>query len=339
MKKILLSVVCLMIVGMQSVMAQAPAAIMLMHQGQAKLYSGQELVSAVSAAEAGDSIFLSNGTFSVVGGLTINKPISLIGAGQNTIISGEVTVDIDSTATITGRLLDALKLTRSLIVNQNPDAITIRKCWIPNNLQLNENARNMIVDRCYVRYFVPLEGYSSTFSATNSVFSQCGGENIMSHTGNVIFTNCNLGGFYVYHWASFQDYYSFIENATFVNCLIGSFENSSSTNTFINCGGNSDTNNTNLGVFDNCYNLTSHSNIKLRSFDENSGFPTFARELCSAENLQKGNYLGTDGTIIGAEGGSTPYNLNPSLPTVSQSSFTVDNSTRTLNVTLTVTSE
>ena len=42
MKKILLSVVCLMMVGIQSVEAQTPAAIILMHQGNATMYSNQD---------------------------------------------------------------------------------------------------------------------------------------------------------------------------------------------------------------------------------------------------------------------------------------------------------
>ena len=104
MKKILFSVVCLMMVGIQSVKAQTPAAIMLMHQGQATMYTSQELPTAVAAAEAGDTIFLSNGTYPILSGLTINKPISIIGAGQETIVSGDITVDIDSTTTMTGHL-------------------------------------------------------------------------------------------------------------------------------------------------------------------------------------------------------------------------------------------
>lgn len=329
MKKILFSVVCLMMVGIQSVKAQTPAAIMLMHQGQATMYTNQELTTAVSAAEVGDTIFLSNGTYPVLSGLTINKPISIIGAGQGTIVSGNITVDIDSTTTMTGRLLDAIKMTHSLIVNQNPGSIVIRKCWISVDLRLNATAGNVVLDRCYARYFMPIEGFKKAFSATNSVISQYAkdGSNIgFSKKGNVIFTNCHLGDFY----GSNQ----FNGNATFVNCVIGSLDNSNTSNSYIFCGSNSYINNNSYGSFDNCYKVST-GNGSIFDIDSNNGFltlkDTFVADVAATR--------GTDGTVIGVSGGSTPYTLTPSLPTVSESSFTVDDSNRTLNVTLKVTAE
>jgi hypothetical protein len=123
-------------------------------------------------------------------------------------------------------------------------------------------------------------------------------------------------------------------NATFVNCLIGHLFRSASTNSYINCGSNDYTNNNSYGSFDNCYKLTTGS-ANIFDIDSNNGFltlkDTFAADVAATR--------GTDGTIIGASGGSTPYTLTPSLPTVSESSFTVDDSNRTLNVTLKVTAE
>lgn len=324
MKKRLLSVVCLMVVGIQSVMAQTPAAIMLMHQGQATMYSNQQLSTAVAAAEAGDTIFLSNGTYSVATGLTVDKPISIIGAGQETIVSGDITVDIDSTTTMTGRLLDAIKMTHSLIVNQNPGSIVVRKCWISVDLNLNATAGNMILDRCYTRYLIPVEEYDNALSATNSVISQYGHNGINdSKVGNILLTNCNIGKLW------------YPVKKTFVNCLIGEIDSySGSSSSYINCGSNSGTNSTSYGSFDNCYRMNS-SVENLFDTDNNNGFLTLKTEY--VEMLS--NCLGTDGTVIGASGGSTPYTLIPSLPTVSESSFTVDDSNRTLNVTLKVTAE
>lgn len=322
MKKILLSVVCLVMVGMQSMKAQTPAAIMLMHQGKATMYSNQELTNAVAAAEAGDTIFLSNGTYSVMSGLTIDKPISLIGAGQTTVVSGDVTIAIDSTATITGRLLDGIKFTHSVIFNQSPGGVIIRKCYIPINLWIGANSGSVQADRCYFRYFNNKESFHHNFSAQNCVISQlCTSET--EYSGNIMFTNCNIGDF------EGADYKI---KATFVNCIVrinGEIYNHSS---YINSAHNK-VNESNYGTFSNCYSASYSF-----SSDYGDGFPSFG-EGFSAVNLQSAGYLGTDGTIIGAEGGSTPYNLTPSLPTVSQSSFSVDNSTRTLNVTLTVTAE
>lgn len=325
MKKILLSVVCLMMVGIQSVMAQTPAAIMLMHQGQATMYTSQQLTTAVTAAEAGDTIFLSNGTYSVQTGLTIDKPISLIGAGQGTIVSGDIIVDIDSAATVTGRLLDGIKFSHSIIFNQSPDGIIIRKCWVSVNFQLTKGCGNVQLDRSYVRYYSSSE-FQHSFAANNSVVSQYKN----GYTGNIIFTNCNLGSFYKENTG-----YQFNGNSTFINCIIGDLANSHSSNTYINCISNEIyTNDTSYGTFDNCtaihvpYNSTGEN---ILSFDNNNGFPT--------PRIEYDSYKGTDGTVVGVEGGSTPYTLTPSLPTISESSFTVDDSNRILNVTLKVTAE
>lgn len=329
MKKILLLVVCFMIVCMLGAKAQSASAIMLMHQGQAKMYSNQQLPTVINEAEAGDTIFLSSGVYSVLSGLTIDKPLSIIGTGQNTIISGDVTVNLDSTATIDCRLLDGLKLTHSLNIIQNVNTITIRKCWISNVLFMRENAGTLMVDRCFARSLIPVTGYNGSFSATNSVFYQYGGdESSYQLTGNVELTNCYL------HWFYSEDHNG---NATFVNSIIANMENSAQTNMFINCGGDGPMGYSSHGRFESCYSMIGGTGMG--SFDTVTYFPTYNSGAFSSENLRSMGYLGTDGTIIGAEGGNTPYNLTPSLPTVSQSSFSVDNSTRTLNVTLTVTAE
>lgn len=321
MKKILFSVVCLMMVGIQSVKAQTPAAIMLMHQGNATMYSNQELTTAVSAAEAGDTIFLSNGTYNVLSGLTIDKPISLIGAGQGTVVTGDVTIAIDSTAILTGRLLDGIKFTHSVILDQSPDGIIIRKCWIPVNFWIGSNAGNIQVDRSYIRYFCNKYDFHHSFDAHNSVISQlCTSQN--EYSGNIMFTNCNIG--------KFEAGDNKIK-ATFINSLVridsGVYNHSSYVNCVINVA-----NNSSYGTFSNCYDFN-YANF---SSDNGNGFPYFAID---ASYMVSNGYLGTDGTIVGAEGGSTPYTLTPSLPTVSESSFTVDDSNRTLNVTLKVTAE
>ena len=194
---------------------------------------------------------------------------------------------------------------------------------------LNATAGNVVLDRCYARYFLPIEGFKKAFSATNSVISQYakdGSNNSISKKGNVIFTNCNLGSF----WGNT----AFNGNATFVNCLIGGLDNSNTSNSYIFCGSNSGINNNLYGSFDNCYKVTTGSD-NIFDTDSNNGFLTLKQVYVEDVAATRG----TDGTIIGASGGSTPYTLTPSLPTVSESSFTVDDSNRTLNVTLKVTAE
>ena len=56
----------------------------------------------------------------------------------------------------------------------------------------------------------------------------------------------------------------------------------------------------------------------------------------NASTLQSNGYLGTDGTVVGIDGGDTPFTLVPSVPKVTSSDLQLDNEKKELNVTLTV---
>ena len=64
MKKILLSVVCLVMVGMQSVNAQV-GIVALHHEGHVTVFGEDKIASAIEAAVAGDTIYMSEGHFFV----------------------------------------------------------------------------------------------------------------------------------------------------------------------------------------------------------------------------------------------------------------------------------
>jgi len=59
--------------------------------------------------------------------------------------------------------------------------------------------------------------------------------------------------------------------------------------------------------------------------------------LTQEELIERG-FLGTDGTVVGPEGGSAPYTLIPSGISVRESKLTIDGENRTLNVRLKLTS-
>ena len=78
--------------------------------------------------------------------------------------------------------------------------------------------------------------------------------------------------------------------------------------------------------------------ITTNCYKENSGGSTFLDEtsLETKYDLASKDYLGTDGTIIGVYGGSTPFTLDPQVAKVTESSFTVDTTTKKLTVKLKV---
>ncbi len=114
MKKLFLLVVCLMMVGMQSVMAQIGIAA-LHHEGKVTIFGEDKIASAIEASVDGDSIYLSEGHF--LGNITINKAIHLIGSGQGTIIDGDVTISFDNTSTLAGYLLTCIHIIGGSIPN------------------------------------------------------------------------------------------------------------------------------------------------------------------------------------------------------------------------------
>ena len=129
MKKILFSVVCLMMVGMQSVKAQVGIAA-LHHEGKVTIFGEDKIASAIEASVDGDSIYLSEGHF--LGNITVNKAIHLIGSGQGTIIDGDVTISIDNTPTLVGYLLTGMHIIGDIIPNKSLNGLRISQCYFAN---------------------------------------------------------------------------------------------------------------------------------------------------------------------------------------------------------------
>ena len=58
--------------------------------------------------------------------------------------------------------------------------------------------------------------------------------------------------------------------------------------------------------------------------------------LLDEATLVNNKYLGTDGTVVGSGGGTTPYTLVPSTPKVTDYTIRVDPDTKKLNVNIKV---
>ena len=82
----------------------------------------------------------------------------------------------------------------------------------------------------------------------------------------------------------------------------------------------------------NCYN----KGFTLKTDQYLNDFPTLS---ITKEVLLTEGFLGTDGVIIGAEGGYAPYSLEPEGISVKEGVLRVDPETRQLKVTLKVASE
>jgi hypothetical protein len=106
-------------------------------------------------------------------------------------------------------------------------------------------------------------------------------------------------------------YHDYLYNCSFINSLVG-FTIPAAVN-----------------VKENCY----QPNIdNFFTWDQING------TIASQEELIEKGFLGTDGTVVGPEGGSAPYTLIPSGISVRESKLTIDGENRTLNVRLKLTS-
>ena len=183
MKKILLSIICLTMVGIQSATA-ITAQIALRHQGNVTQFNPDELPSAIEAAVDGDTILLSAGTFDCGSGITIAKAITIIGAGaENTIFKNRIDIYIPDNPTLTAHLLDGVRITGALYVDDSVIGLKLRKCVIDGGISAVGNLtiiREMLIDRCKTGVialssrFMDMTNWVSNAAVNNDIsFTNC----------------------------------------------------------------------------------------------------------------------------------------------------------------------
>lgn len=312
MKKILFSVVCLVMVGMQSVNAQVAIAA-LHHNDSVKIYSAAQIQTAIDAAVAGDTIYLSEGVF---GGFTVAKPIAIIGAGQTTGISSTITIGKYGTPTEAGLLLSGLNIYQEVNFRYTVDGARISQCKIAGDCDFSStnNSGSFSNIEVLLSYIVGTLNFNSPSGVQGITVTN-------SKIGTIRYDSAGEGG------------------STFVNCNInfaqasGTGSSSGKNNNFVN----SIINNASQGVFKNClYNTTSTNAVNVDCYQPSTAF-SFSEDLdCSLSDgdLQSSSYLGVDGTIVGISGGQVAYTLVMPVAQVTEHSIEVDQAERKLKVSL-----
>lgn len=317
MKRIVMVFVCFALVSM-TVKAQT-AKVALQHNGNVTLYDSDKLADALTASVDGDTLYLNEGTFA--GDITITKKVCIIGSGKNTILTGAVKISIPGTPTLTSHLLDALYLNNTGITVTLPlKGLKIRKCQF-YGLNFNALTEDVTIDRCYskgndTKSFL-LSSNIKKMNVINSKVWYLQGD--AEYAGDANFINCNI--YLLYNYSSRC-------RATYMNCIVRSWNyigsNYDSTTTYVNClCGKSNYDNS---VNQNCWNYNNNSIL-----DGNTDCSL------SDDQLRSNNYLGTDGTVVGITGGTTPFTLVPAVPKVSDYTIKVDTQTKKLNVNIKVT--
>ena len=332
MKKYFLMAVCIIIMSI-SASAVSVNKVLLDHNGQVTTFD--DIQSAINASADGDVIYLTLGTFKV-STLNITKEITIRGTGDTSIINGEVKISIAGTPTLESPLLEALavsggvtissamnnlclknsKITGTLAINGAVNGGSIEKCKVVD-MTFGDTIDNLYIDRSSVTGTLTLsssiKGMTVINSKLNAVSANSGA------TSNTTFVNCDLIQLYTNNFA-----------ATIVNSIIYYSGTTSTSRSSINSS-----------VLLNTLLRSGYVYVGTSSVTQGCYYET--SDYFSNSKLQEDGYLGTDGTVVGIYGGSTPYSdakmFTPSAPKVTSSKLNLDAEKKELNVNLTVSPE
>ena len=270
------------------------------------IYDADKLSDALSAAVAGDTIYLSAGMYPT---FTLDKAITIKGAGTNTKISNGVNINISGSPTLNAALLEAVEVNGAVSVASDLTNFLI-KMVKTTDLQFanNLNTPNALVDRCY------LDKFTITSAMTDFYVRNTYIDNLTSTS--LKFNKCN-----------------------FINCRIQGDWNKAA-GRFINCelsriGNDYLTIKSSILSYSLVYSYYNYLGVDPSSYQEKVYFDAKEGWLSVDDRRNKG-YICKDGSVVGVEGGKTPYTLTPSGPKETSSTVKVSDSDKKLNVTITV---
>lgn len=296
----------------------------LSHDGELKFFTNlTALESAYEAAVNGDTIFLSQGDFVVNGGkLDINKRLSIVGNGYGSHILGNINFNMSSNpnSVIDAPLFDGVRLDKLEFYahadsRKNLATSEIRRCWIRELENGAYAGNNVTFDKCYIEN-ADFEGSGTVLLKNSKVVAKSfnGG-----YLYNVTAINCNI---------HVQGYYPL----TAISCILhhaGTSQPSVS-------GTSASIINSLLDFKPTSSNLYQHECYYI----ENASEPIFDDKLNCTLNLVEAGYFGQDEekTVVGIQGGESPFSENPSMPTVdtAKSSVVYEAENNKLKVNITV---
>lgn len=315
MKKSLFLAVCLVMIGI-SASAVTINKVLLQHKGNVTLFDGDDMQSAIDAAADGDIIYMTLGAFNKP--FTITKQITIRGVGEKTVVNGDVTVDIPESPKLTNTLMEGVRVIGTLDVKSAVDNLVISKCMI-DNVKFSADVSGVILDRCYVTASLALSTYIKDITVNNSKIYKLTAQE--GTAKNTTFVNCNIYQFYplnfcgtIINSAVENPYGGEISSSVLMNTLVNTYQYHLKVST--------------TSVALDCYLVSYPYGNYLVGESCNIAY--------SDEQLKTNGYLGTDGTVVGINGGDTPFTLVSSVPTVTSSELNLDLEERKLNVKLTV---
>ena len=278
-------------------------------------YGADGFKNALDAADHGDLITLSTGSFS--GNVNITKSVTIQGAGYvtdidkkiyPTIIDGNITLIIPEDKK--GLLIEGINIRQYLLFVSKVTEATVKKCKISYCNLYNSNKGktiNCLFEQCRIHSFTP-DGESENLYVKNSVISTIG-ENLTTAT-------------------------FFVENCVITDAVgcVAYFQN--------NIIGGVHYNGSSSRTRDLKSSCTAYNNVFLRGYIDNviikannvnaNSIDLFGKNILGSSNDNESYeltpeaqaaFLGTDGTQVGVYGGESPFTSIPSNPQIIESSI------------------
>ena len=281
--------------------------------GSIKQFDATQLQDAINAAHNGDAIYLSEGSFGYLNNnpIVINKQVRLRGIGNTgSQLYSKVIIDIDGNPTLSSPIAEGVYFSNSVSVRKMLTGLEFKKCKI-SVLHFGDDMPSALIDRCWIADTLDLSNLK-----TNNIKIKNSKVGCLYSTSNrdyaCTFINCNIANTYA------DNCWDVLAN--FVNCILdcASVRNSDYS------GGISS-----LFVFSSLSTNMNHGCIHANGLYTymNSETNILLYSDCScyftADRLRGMGYEGTDGTVLGIEGGEYPYTLEVS-PRITQWSFETD---------------
>ena len=294
---------CMFMLGVGANAANDGKAILHHDKKPTAIYDADQLSEALIAATAGDTIYLSAGMYPT---FTLDKAITIKGAGTNTKISNGVTIDIPGNPTLTSSLLEAVEVNGAITVKSDMANFLIKMVKTTDLQFANQLNTNALVDRCYLDKFT-ITSAMTDFYVRNSYIWNLTSTSLKFNKCN--FINCRIQG----DWNKAA--------GRFINCELSRIGNDYLT--------------IKSSILSYSLVYSYYIGVDPSTYQEKVYFDSKDNGLSVDDRLNKG-YICKDGTVVGVEGGKTPYSLTPSGPKETSSTVKVSDSEKKLNVSINV---
>ena len=286
-----------LLLSLITTMRAQTATVTLSTNGELKSFGAYGILDAIDAANPNDTIWLSSGHFVERNELYLTKPLVFIGSGAigdnaTQLSSSNIRLKLDSDSSIVFEGIDIL----AEVQVYGDGNIIFRNSQLERLYTFHTSdyiiSPSMWLDRCKVTGNIDL-GTEGALNINNSIIDG----NCWSYNAYTNIVNCSIKYCYISVTGTvsnsllndWEDRY----NVTFQDCVLSAvYSGDMSKAQYINCS---------------------------TPLNENGEAiqPT-------PENAELYNWLGSDGTLVGPYGGTTPFSLLPSYPTPDPSNSTLE---------------